>query len=494
MTQRRFGEALLAAGLLGPEQLKKALEMQKILGGRLGTNLLELGYLDEQTLLERLGEFRACQTVDARTLESIPKPVLNAVPPKLVRRYGLVPFQVRGKTLLVASKDPGDPLQEDEISFMTGFMVRSHIALELHLEVALRRHFKAPLAQRFIALLRRQAAGNGGGPTPTAGGALPSPPSGPSTAPTAPAGASPSATPARPPVKAAGPTAAPASTAVSPPRPPGGTTPRSTASPSPTSEGVEYIELDDADLALLRGPEPDRNPAPEAEDDSGLLSWGSGLELPPSPDALLPPPPTLDSSTDPTERPVFEPDPNTDLVDPTDLDDEEDGVDDPIPATRDPETLLSWAARRLQAADIRDEIGDVLLDFAGAFFMRRALVIRRKDHLVGWMAGSGRIRELDMETSVPSIFFGLQEPDSFWLGPLPMLPANGDLLKALGGPPPKDCLVLPVSLRAKIVCYLYVDNLEAGVAGSPVADMKRLVAKAGLAFEVYILKNKIRMM
>jgi hypothetical protein len=74
---------------------------------------------------------------------------------------------------------------------------------------------------------------------------------------------------------------------------------------------------------------------------------------------------------------------------------------------------------------------------------------------------------------------------------LPQLPANQALTAALGGPA-KDCLVLPVVLRGKVVCYLYADNLAAGVAGGPVSAIRRLVGKAGLAFEVYILRAKIR--
>jgi hypothetical protein len=76
---------------------------------------------------------------------------------------------------------------------------------------------------------------------------------------------------------------------------------------------------------------------------------------------------------------------------------------------------------------------------------------------------------------------------------LPPLPSNQQVSGALGSPP-KDCLVLPVTLRGKVVCYLYVDNRDRGVSGSPIAELKRLVAKAGLAFEVYILKHKIRVL
>ena len=37
-----------------------------------------------------------------------------------------------------------------------------------------------------------------------------------------------------------------------------------------------------------------------------------------------------------------------------------------------------------------------------------------------------------------------------------------------------------------------VDNVEDSVTGLPISHLRRLVAKASLAFQVYILKSKIR--
>ena len=50
----RLGTLLIREGKLSEEGLKEALEAQVIHGGRLGTNLLELGLLDEQTLAAAL--------------------------------------------------------------------------------------------------------------------------------------------------------------------------------------------------------------------------------------------------------------------------------------------------------------------------------------------------------------------------------------------------------------------------------------------------------
>ena len=81
-----------------------------------------------------------------------------------------------------------------------------------------------------------------------------------------------------------------------------------------------------------------------------------------------------------------------------------------------------------------------------------------------------------------------------WLGPLPPLEPNQRLVAGLGGAAPKDCLVLPLALRGKMVCYLYGDNRRESVSGAPLAELRRLLAKAGMAFEIYILKNKMRLL
>jgi hypothetical protein len=40
--------------------------------------------------------------------------------------------------------------------------------------------------------------------------------------------------------------------------------------------------------------------------------------------------------------------------------------------------------------------------------------------------------------------------------------------------------------------FLYGDNRDAGVTDAPIAHLRRLVAKTDLAFQVYLLKGKIR--
>lgn len=406
MTGSQFGEFLVREGKLRPEGLKKALEMQAMIGGRLGTNLLELGLITEEALLAALGQHRKTQTVSDLDLQSIPPAVIRLVSPKLARRHHIIPYQLKGRSLLIAAMDPGDALVEDELGLLTSCLTRTVIALELRIHDALERHYRIKQPVRFGALARRLARQSTPSPatlpeTPRPGAILQE--------------SAPSADEARPPAR-------PEARRISPlPTEPG--TAKQVRPPEPVPPPPQYIELDEEDLALLY-----------ASADSG---------------------------------------PHT------------------------AEERLHAAADQLQKTDIRDEIGDVLLAFCAPYFRRRLLLVRRKDQIVGWRGeGEGidreSVRGIEIPISEPSVFLGLTESTSFWLGPLPTLPANQALVRGLGRPSPKECVVLPILLRSRVVCFLYGDNGEGGTTGVPMAELRRLVSKAGVAYEVYILKNKIR--
>ena len=451
MSGPRLGERLVAAGRLRPEVLRRALDLQSKLGGRLGINLLEIGAVSEGALLSALGEQRSTRTATAEDLREIPPAVIRLIPPKLARRYRMVPYRREGKTLFLASVDGGDALIEDEIRLLTGCMVRTTVGLELRVREALETYYRVPADVRITALARRIASGIVAAPPPSVAAPPPSV-AAPPTAPTPPLPAS-SAT-ASPPVasRRPRPTARPERPAVQ--------------SPS----AVQFIELDAEDEALLRG-----GPGAAAEATPSVSPTASPAA------ALSAPPGGAPRGAETT--PMSE-DPEDDLA---------------VFAAPDlsPEERLDHAADLLQHAEIRDEIADVLLAFCAPYLERRLLLIQRQERIIGWRGdGPGlvqsAIRGIEIGTKEPSVFLSVQPPSGFWLGPLPPMPPNQRLLEGLGRFSPKDCLVLPVVLRSKVVCYLYGDNGARGVAGVPVAELKRLMGKAGIAFEVYILKNKIR--
>jgi hypothetical protein len=162
-----------------------------------------------------------------------------------------------------------------------------------------------------------------------------------------------------------------------------------------------------------------------------------------------------------------------------------------------PDEGLDAAAVALQNAEMREDIGDALLEFCKPYLSRRLLLVVRQGKVVGWRGegvgvDSTAIRSISVPLDSPSVFVNLTKGTEFWLGPLPPMPGNQELVRALGGIPPKDCIVLPMFVSGKPLGFLYGDNREAGVADIPIGHFRRLVAKADLAFQVYLLKGKIR--
>ena len=82
--------------------------------------------------------------------------------------------------------------------------------------------------------------------------------------------------------------------------------------------------------------------------------------------------------------------------------------------------------------------------------------------------------------------------EEFYLGPVPPLPANKDLFSLLGGRLPPSILVVPIRLKGRTVALLYLDN-----DGNPITEpdlplMRRIAGKAGIAFEILLLRGKLR--
>jgi len=455
MSGRRLGERLVREGRLQPEQLRRALDLQGQLGGRLGTNLLEIGAVGERPLLNALGEERSTRTASAEDLCNISAEMIRLVPAKLARRYGLVPYRREGKTLFLASVNVGDALIEDEIRLLTGCMVRTTLALELRVREALAKYYRVPTDVRITALARRLASP---AVAPVPSRALP-------TVPTLP-------TPSAPPPAVPPPAVPTPPRAVPRPAPPPGRKPQSAPTGKVGPPTVQFIELDAEDEAMLRG----GIVAPAA---GQTVAGGEGTPADPQSGRSSAAAATASAVPLPAE------------------------VEDELAVFAAPDLgpgeRLDHAAEFLQHAEIRDEIADVLLAFCAPYLERRLLLIHRQERIVGWRGdGPGvvqnAVRGIDIGVKEPSVFLSVQPPSGFWLGPLPPLPPNQRLLEGLGRFAPKDCLVLPVILRSKVVCYLYGDNGARGVAGVPVGELRRLMAKAGVAFEVYILKNKIRLM
>jgi len=130
---KRLGELLVEAGLITPAQLQSAITHQKIARGRLGSNLVALGYITEEILMDFLSHQTGVPQVDVRDLV-VPPEVLKLVPYRLADQFTVLPVSVKEpKSLVLAMSDPSDLNAVDSARFASGLhiqpVVASHSAL-----------------------------------------------------------------------------------------------------------------------------------------------------------------------------------------------------------------------------------------------------------------------------------------------------------------------------------------------------------------------------
>ena len=98
-TRIRLGELLIERGVITPEQLEVALKKQKEQGGLLGSILLELGFIDEETVF--LPIVAGQQDVEYINLkeQQISAEAIAKIPAKFATFYRIIPFDYKNGVL-----------------------------------------------------------------------------------------------------------------------------------------------------------------------------------------------------------------------------------------------------------------------------------------------------------------------------------------------------------------------------------------------------------
>jgi hypothetical protein len=138
----KLGELLLRENIITPAQLSEALTIQNAYGIRLGSCLVKMGYVQEGKLLQFLSDKLHAPIASFEELSAADNDVINAISRELIVKYRVFPFRLEGKRLSIAMNDPSDLRAIDEIGFITGYVVKPHLASELAIAKLLARHFK----------------------------------------------------------------------------------------------------------------------------------------------------------------------------------------------------------------------------------------------------------------------------------------------------------------------------------------------------------------
>jgi hypothetical protein len=488
----KLGQLLVARGWITVQQLTRALKTQNVGGGRLGTCLVEMDALSEELLLKGLSEQLGVPAATPDDLYGVPEEVIGLIPEKLARRCRAVPFRVEGGRLDLALMDPRNLSAQDEIAFASGKRVKVFVAAEVRILEALERYYGEECPSRFGLVLDRLNRARFLWSKPAV---VPSEPLGellssvdnpfaPRDSPLAPR---PTIVlpPALPELEELPPPPAPRMPDIAPVFSPeiAAALPASAFGPlsKPVPQEMPTAARSEGPTLPLPMPIPMPSPVPRPAVATAPMAAAAPAAQTPQAAQTTPPPRSQSVSLTPEER--------ADLgavawIEPAATD-----RSLPMPAS------LDEAEVELEKAHDLDEVARLLLGFLGRDHRRVAIFQVTRDRVNGWrIHGTGIDREGFAAFSVgfdqPSLFLNLRHGSNIYFGPLPPMPAHRQLARTWGGDLPRDCVLLPVRIKDRLVIVIYAD----GAAQGPVdlQAMQRLLNAATAAVERCIVANRQR--
>jgi type IV pilus assembly protein PilB len=139
----QIGELLLKENYITSDQLEAALKQQRQNGGRLGSILINLGFVEDDDITSLLSKKYGVPSINLSFFEIDPS-VIKLIPVDVAQKYMVIPLSRVGSTLTIASADPTNVFAMDDIKFMTGFNVEPVVASEASITEALEKYYGTP--------------------------------------------------------------------------------------------------------------------------------------------------------------------------------------------------------------------------------------------------------------------------------------------------------------------------------------------------------------
>ena len=136
----RLGDMLVKAALITREQLNQALQQQQTGGGRIGSNLVKLGFISEDDITSFLSRQYGVPSINLSHFE-IDATVIKLIPSEIAQKHQVIPINRTGNVLTVAMADPSNIFAIDDIKFMTGFKVEPVVAAETSIKNSINKYY-----------------------------------------------------------------------------------------------------------------------------------------------------------------------------------------------------------------------------------------------------------------------------------------------------------------------------------------------------------------
>jgi type IV pilus assembly protein PilB len=138
--KKMLGEMLVAGGLIKEEQLKRALEEQKLRGGKVGEILLDLGFLNEHNLATFLGRQLHIPYIEIEK-QLVDEESVKLIPADMARRLTAIPLYRDKESVVVAMSDPLNIFGLDDIKKAIGKDIRQVVATRSGIQKTIDRYY-----------------------------------------------------------------------------------------------------------------------------------------------------------------------------------------------------------------------------------------------------------------------------------------------------------------------------------------------------------------
>jgi hypothetical protein len=145
----KLGEMLVRDGRLTEPQLTEALGYQARDGARLGTVLVEHGFVDLEALTVYLGLELGIPIATGAMLERAKRAAVRLLSPVQAFKHKCVPLVVQDRQLIAAIEDPHDFATLEALTSITGYRVLPRVAPELRIYYYIERYYGVARPARF---------------------------------------------------------------------------------------------------------------------------------------------------------------------------------------------------------------------------------------------------------------------------------------------------------------------------------------------------------
>lgn len=136
-----LGEILVQAKLLTPEELERALELQRGDNKRLGDILVEQGMVSPENLAMTLSLHLNLPLIDLKR-HTVQPDTLRLIPEEVARKHNLIPLDIIDGALGVVMDDPADIQVIEELTARSGMPVRPMVGVGPDIEAAIDLYYK----------------------------------------------------------------------------------------------------------------------------------------------------------------------------------------------------------------------------------------------------------------------------------------------------------------------------------------------------------------